>query len=87
MVCQAGSNYLTTLRTSVQVSVSVVNDQGLEGCVMQGSPQSIAATGTFIWRFGVLLAADPQTHVVLPDIPLAPASAFPALDLPVPAGW
>jgi hypothetical protein len=42
--------------------------------------------GTFIWRFGVLLAADMPAHHLMPDLPLTPRSAFAALELPVPAG-
>lgn len=47
-----------------------------QGCLIAatGLPATIsgpAPSGTFVWRFGVLLAADEATHQEVPQIPLA----------------
>jgi hypothetical protein len=86
LVCRAGSNYLDAHRPSDQLNSSVVVDHGLEGCELQLTTRAGASVGTFIWRFGVLLAADAQAQALLPDLPKAPASAFTALGELVPAG-
>jgi hypothetical protein len=54
----------------------------LTGCKMTSGTGPGAAT--FIWRFGVLLAADAAAHALLPALPMAPPSAIQALTTPVP---
>lgn len=58
---------------------SVYSGQGIEGC--QVSLQDTAGTkrGAFIWRFGVLLAADDAAHRLLPNLPIAPAAEVKAV--------
>jgi hypothetical protein len=53
--------------------------RGLEGCELQLQTPQGAPAGRFVWRFGVLLAADAQTRLLLPGIPLAPASELAAV--------
>jgi hypothetical protein len=59
--CSAAARLLGGLLSSGVRSFS----SGVEGCQLQ------ANSGTFIWRFGVLLAADAQAHTMLPALPIA----------------
>ncbi len=51
-------------------SLGVVSNRGVQGCLIsvQGTAKG---NGTFLWRFGVLLAADAGAHAILPDLPMA----------------
>jgi hypothetical protein len=70
--CQAGASYLATRAPSDLLSVGIVAYAGLAGCELQLTDANRANRGTFVWRFGVLLAADAQAQAVLPDLPVAP---------------
>jgi hypothetical protein len=50
---------------------SALGNNAAEGCEIQLSVQSGGGSATFIWRFGVLLAADAQAHTMLPALPIA----------------
>jgi hypothetical protein len=87
-VCRAGADVLSTRVTPnpppgppspQQYSPSVVSDHGLAGCELRLTNASGASGGSFIWRFGVLLAADAQAQALMPDLPLAPPSALAAV--------
>jgi hypothetical protein len=54
--------------------LSPLSDNRLEGCEFGVQTAQGANAGHFVWRFGVLLAADGPAHALLPDIPLAPVS-------------
>jgi hypothetical protein len=51
----------------------------LDGCQISSLTPSGGAAATFIWRFGVLLAADAGAHATLPALPIAPPSAIQAI--------
>jgi hypothetical protein len=85
--CQPGAGYLEARGlaavgfqepqdTFVQppLSASTVADHQAAGCKLQLTDTKNANKGLYIWRFGVLLAADAQAHALLPDLPLAPPS-------------
>jgi hypothetical protein len=52
-------------------SVVIAREHGLEGCELIAQMDQ-QVKGTFIWRFGALLAADDAAHRLLPALPLAP---------------
>jgi hypothetical protein len=78
-VCQAGANVLSPIAQRTGYGFNETSDRGIEGCELQ--MQSLAGTpeGTFIWRFGVLLAVDAPAHAVAPELPMAPASEIAAV--------
>lgn len=76
-ICGVGALVLATLADERQknsaATINWVQDNGLAGCQLELlQPNSGARAGLFIWRFGVLLAADAATHATFPDVPLAP---------------
>jgi hypothetical protein len=81
--CDAGVyalNALTQSRAYVPTPVStVVSNNGPEGCVMVLRQVGNQELGKIIWRWGVLLAADLDAHIQLPDLPIASASEIAAL--------
>jgi hypothetical protein len=42
----------------------------VEGCELGAAINGVDG-GRYVWRFGVLLAADAQAHRILPALPLA----------------
>ncbi len=54
-------------------------DHGVAGCLYQLQAQT-QDLGQFLWRFGVLLAADAKAHTTLPDLPLAPLEEIAAVE-------
>lgn len=79
--CMLGVTVVTQLLTQalgprqVNVSERLASQSGTgpEGCaVMADVPSFTDHPVTFIWRFGVVLAADSAAHAVLPNAPLAP---------------
>ena len=52
-------------------------NNGVEGCLI--SLQVNDSDGLFLWRFGVLLAADDGAHAMLPDLPIALPEAIAAV--------
>jgi hypothetical protein len=61
-------------RVSPPNNMGPVTNKGVEGCLIP--VQAKGANGTFLWRFGVLLAADAGAHTILPDLPIAPPAAI-----------
>ncbi|HEY7123284.1 MAG TPA: hypothetical protein VH540_04990 [Ktedonobacterales bacterium] len=51
-------------------SIALV-DHGVEGCILL-LLQNRTIVGHFLWRFGVIMAADAQAHTTLPTLPVAP---------------
>lgn len=59
-------------------SVSMLSN-GIEGCELQLLNSSGKPAASFIWRFGVLLAADPAAHKMIQSIPIAPQAEIDAV--------
>lgn len=51
-------------------NVSILHQQGIAGCELS-LEQNNVDQGHFVWRFGVLLAADALAHSTLPTLPIA----------------
>lgn len=84
-LCQAGMNVLgQAMSTQGGLQGGIETDQanptadGVRGCsfhiINQGN-----TIGTFIWRFGVLLAVDDKAHALLPSVPIAPPQEITAV--------
>jgi hypothetical protein len=58
---------------------SVYSGQGIEGCQINLVDSAGTQRGAFIWRFGVLLAANDAAHRLLPNLPIAPAAEVKAV--------
>jgi hypothetical protein len=76
--CSEGSLLLDLhLGQPANSNPNILQDQGIVGCAMSlqqtdsNQPQNTADLGHFVWRFGVLLAADDRAHALAPDLPLA----------------
>jgi hypothetical protein len=73
-VCQTGAEMLQVQQarylSGVGWNVSTLSQRGLVGCEYQLMYNN-ANQGVFVWRFGVLLAADPTAHNTLPTLPIA----------------
>jgi hypothetical protein len=68
-VCQAGVVALQFTLGSGNPPVPL-HDRGVEGCELGATFNGVDG-GRYVWRFGVLLAADAQAHRILPALPLA----------------
>jgi hypothetical protein len=77
--CQAGASYLVTRVRSDLLSVGIVAYAGLAGCELQLTDVNRANRGLFVWRFDVLLAADKQAQISLPDLAVAPPDEVAAI--------
>ena len=64
-------------RLSPPNNTGPVTNKGVEGCLIP--VQAKGGSGTFLWRFGVLLAADAGAHALLPDLPIASPAAIAAV--------
>jgi hypothetical protein len=68
-LCPIGLSLFPLGTESIQ-SAQVIRDRGIEGCELQAqTPQG--QQGLFLWRFGVLLAADDSAHTMQPALPIA----------------
>ncbi len=74
--CQAGIS--TLWFTMNGGDVTVLHDQGVEGCELRGQINGVDQ-GRYVWRFGVLLAADASAHFNQPTLPVAPESEIAAV--------
>jgi hypothetical protein len=68
-VCQAGIMMLWSTLGSANAPVPL-HDRGVEGCELGAKVNGVDG-GRYVWRFGVVLAADAQAHSILPALPLA----------------
>ncbi len=93
--CELGVNLLSTVtnpRSTVaqqpEYQVATILNDGIGGCALQltrTGGTGVTGTdginaGSFVWRFGVLLAADAEAHDLLPYLPLAPSNELAAMD-------
>ncbi len=80
MDCETGSQVLQQLSQSATgFSSAISGGEGIEGCLITGGSTDTSNSGTFVWRFGVLLAADDTAHQSLPDLPIAPQAEIDAV--------
>lgn len=75
MQCGAGSSALSAYGP---VNVASISPNGIEGCDIQVLNSS-GKFARFIWRFGVLLAADAAAHQLVPSLPVAPQAEIDAV--------
>lgn len=82
-LCASSNAALTASIQTRQLTIGQYSDHGVEGCLIVAAPGGILITsgpgtppppddGQFVWRFGVLLAANATAHALAPDLPLAP---------------
>ena len=68
--CATGAALLQAQVAGGEWTIKVAHDAGIQGCNLV-SQQGHKDQDAFVWRFGVLLAADAQAQNVLPALPLA----------------
>ncbi len=68
--CATGAALLQAQVAGWNWTISVAYDAGIQGCKLV-SQQDHEDQDAFVWRFGVLLAADAQAQSHLPALPLA----------------
>jgi hypothetical protein len=81
-LCQAGSGNIMAALGATQGNTNSGTTSGqatIEGCTQTFSPNQVTQ-GTFIVRFGALLAADAEAHKLLPSIPIAPKAEIDAVN-------
>jgi hypothetical protein len=81
-LCSGGSAQLFEIAQTRQLTAGQLSDHGVEGCLIVTAPNGAffpglgtpppPDDGQFVWRFGVLLAANAAAHTLAPDLPLAP---------------
>lgn len=79
-VCDEGQSMLQPLAQRLNGGIAVPHDAGLAGCALQLLTHEGGKMGLFVWRFGVLLAADTAAHTIAPALPLAPAAEVAAVN-------
>jgi hypothetical protein len=81
-LCATGMNELSWALQTLQPgspNMTPTNDHGVDGCEIQLTHENGTVIGTVVWRLGVLLAADPKTHLAYPWLPVAPAAELEAV--------
>lgn len=68
--CATGAALLQAQVTGLRWTIRVAHQAGLQGCQSVGQ-QEQTDRATFVWRFGVLLAADALAQQILPALPVA----------------
>ena len=76
-ICDNGMTILQHRITGPYNNMGPVTNKGVEGCSI--SVQTNKGDGLFLWRFGVLLAANDDAHAILPDLPIASPAAIAAV--------
>jgi hypothetical protein len=80
--CTTGLGMLGLLeREKASVSLGTAHDQGAAGCELILDVNSIDQ-GLYLWRFGVLLAADARARAAHPELPVAPPEELAAVEQP-----
>jgi hypothetical protein len=85
-LCQVGATLVDGLGQAAQnpnsSSIRVPDNRGVAGCAIQVVQGSTGSTvlGTFLWRFGVLLAVDQGAHMLAPWLPIAPPAEIAAVE-------
>jgi hypothetical protein len=69
--CSTGAQILQQDLQGKNLAATMYPGQGVNGCQISLSANENPAQGTFLWRFGVLLAADDAAHQLLPNLPIA----------------
>lgn len=78
--CFIGASILQqTLTSDASASIVTINDRGVQGCELQAFVNGVSQ-GIFLWRFGVLLAADVKAHAIYPHLPVAPPEEIAAVE-------
>jgi hypothetical protein len=77
--CQTGTQVLQQQTQTATLGYNIFEGQGIAGCKVMLLDQTGGANGSFIWRFGVLLAADSAAHKLLPHLPIAPQAEIDAV--------
>ena len=75
MQCGAGSSALSVYGS---MNIASTGPNGIEGCDIEVLDSS-GKFARFIWRFGVLLAADAAAHQLVPSLPVAPQAEIDAV--------
>jgi hypothetical protein len=71
-ICYTGWAILDERLLDINTGYSGTNTSHISAAGCQISVQSTTkGTGSFLWRFGVLLAANANAHTLLPDLPVA----------------
>ena len=80
--CGAGGTMLTLqiarLLSGEDWNVLPLVQRGVEGCLLDLQQHS-EELGHFLWRFGVIMAADDKAHTTLPSLPVATADEIAAV--------
>jgi len=77
--CQTGGMVVQQQTQEPSIGYNIVDGQGIEGCEIDLLDTTGGANGNFVWRFGVLLAADSTAHTLLPHLPIAPQTEINAV--------
>jgi hypothetical protein len=77
--CNTGAQILQQQLPNASVSYIMLNGQGINGCQLMLQTSTATNQESFIWRFGVLLAADNAAHHLLPSLPIAPQAEINAV--------
>lgn len=80
-LCDVGTQVLSAVAQSQNSDgIATPHNQSVAGCQIQLlSADGSTIEGTFLWRFGVLLAVDTAAHTLAPWLPLAPQSEIAAV--------
>lgn len=79
MECVAGMTVLSAYAAPGTSLGFFTHPNGIEGCELQVLTSSGKRAASFIWRFGVLLAADSGAQKMIPDLPVAPQAEIDAV--------
>ena len=77
--CATGQNILVQLVKTGSVGGGPEHDRGAIGCELILDVNSIDQ-GLYLWRFGVLLAADARARAAHPELPVAPPAEIAAVE-------
>ncbi len=79
--CATGQNILTQTVKTGSVGGGPDHDRGAAGCELILDVNGIDQ-GLYLWRFGVLLAADARARAAHPELPVAPPAEIAAVEQP-----
>lgn len=77
LLCPIGIALLPPL-IGYSLNTQIIHDAGIEGCLFRAQTDQ-GKQGLFLWRFGVLLAADDGAHAMQPALPIAPPEEIAAV--------
>lgn len=77
-VCTVGLTMLSIQLGEQAQNIQIAHDAGIEGCELLAQTGQ-GKQGLFLWRFGVLLAADDGAHAMQPALPIAPPEEIAAV--------